>query len=122
MDAIGSLRGSVTNTASAKPNTRGVDNVAESRNMLPRDQDGDTDNSIGRSNVTISADALKLSSTSVTPPVNNQTQIPDQDKAKDVLAKVMEGMQNNPAQAKQALSSVSASNVGRLLAEDVISS
>jgi len=90
--------------------------------MPSRDQDGDKDNSIGQSNVAISADALKLSSTSVTPAINNQTQIPDQDKAKDVLTQIMEGMRNNPTQAKLAFSSLSAGNVGRLLAEDVISS
>lgn len=122
MDAIGSLRNSVTSVALAKPNTAGVNDVTAPQNRLLRDQDGDQDNSMGRSNVSISAEALKLSSTSVTSPVNNQTQIYDQDKAKDVLAKVMQGMQNNPVQAKQSLSSVSASNVSRLLTEKVISS
>ena len=122
MDAVGALRSNVANAAnSSKPKIGGGDNLAQAQNLQVQDGDGDKDNSVGQSNVRISADALQLASTSVTPAVSNQTQIPNQEKANEVVAKVVEDIQNNPGQAKMALSAVSSGNVGRLLAENLLS-
>ncbi len=100
----------------------GVDNLSEPKNVpaASTDRDGDRDNSIGKDNVTISQEALRLSSTSVTPAVSNQTQITGQDQAKEAATKAAETIRNNPGQAQTALSSVSSSNVNRLLSESFV--
>ncbi|MDD2758831.1 MAG: hypothetical protein PHH11_00910 [Methylomonas sp.] len=105
----------------SKTKSVGAANTAEAKNVpvAPEERDGDKENSIGQDNISLSAEALKLSSTSVSPAVNNQTQMPDQDKVKELLAKTVEAIRNNPGQAKAALSSISSSNVGRLLAETI---
>jgi len=121
MDTVG-LRNNQANAAnSSKPKIGGIDNRAQAQNLQLQDGDGDRDNSFGQTNVKISADALQLARTSVTPAVSNQTQIPDREKANEVVAKVVEDIQNNPGQAKTALSAVSSGNVGRLLAENLLS-
>ena len=122
MDAVGPLRNNVPNTASpSKAKMGGADNLAQPQNRQVQDSDGDRDNSFGESSVKISADALQLASTSVTPPVSNQTQIPDQEKANQVLARVTEQIRNNPGQAQLAVSSASSTDSGRRLAEKLLS-
>ena len=121
MDTVALRSNQASNANSSKPKIGGGDNLAQAQNLQVQDGDGDKDNSVGQSNVRISADALQLASTSVTPAVSNQTQIPNQEKANEVVAKVVKDIQNNPGQAKTALSAVSSGNVGRLLAENLLS-
>ncbi len=101
----------------AKFKSTRVDNLSEPKNVpeAPKDREGDRDNSIGQDSLTLSREALNLASTSVTQAVNNQTQIPGEDKAKEVATQAAESIRNNPGQAQVALSSVSSSTVNRLL-------
>jgi len=120
MDVIGSPRSPVANSASSsRSNPNPVDSIAAARNVPPKDRDGDSDNGVGQSNVTLSNASLRLNSTSVTAAINNQTQIPDQEKAKEVLTTVTEQIRNNPSQAQLAASS-SSGDEGKRLAERLL--
>ena len=106
----------------SKLKSTGVDNLSEPKNVpaASNDRDGDRDNSIGKDNVSLSQEALRLSSTSVAPAISNQTQIADQEKAKEAATKAAEAIRNNPGQAQTALSSVSSSTVNKLLSESFL--
>lgn len=103
-----------------KSRVSGVDNLAEPKNVSLTDRDGDKDNTIGQDNTSFTADALRLSSTSVVSSVSNQTQIPDGEKAKEVLSRIVTEIQNNPDIAKQAQANASSTNTARLLTEQVV--
>lgn len=104
----------------SRPKTGGVENLAEPKGNSPTDRDGDRDNSIGQDNTSFTADALRLSSSSVVSGVNNQTRIPDRDQAEGVMSEVVKAIRANPDQTKQALANISPANAARLLTEQVV--
>lgn len=101
--------------ASAKGKTTGVDNAAAQNTTPASDRDGDNGNSVARDSTTISSESLRLASTSTVQGMSNQTQIPDRQKAQEMASQIVTAFANNPNQAQNAFSNVSAARTAKVL-------
>jgi hypothetical protein len=73
-------------------------------------------NSVAQDTATLSTEGYKLSSTSVVQGLSNETQIPDRQKAQEMVSNIVTAVQGNPAQAQKAVSNASPTRVANALA------
>ncbi len=119
MDAISSMKNGLSGQLAApKSRTAGADSLAESKTLPAIDKDFGSDNSVAQDSVTISQesmDSLKLTSTSTVQGTSNQAQIPDRQKAQDIVGQIVTMVSNQPAKALEAFSNVAAPKVARAI-------
>lgn len=73
-------------------------------------------NSVAQDTATLSSEGYRLSSTSVVQGVSNETQIPDRQKAQEMVSNIVTAVQGNPEQAQKALGNASPTRVASALA------
>ncbi|WAR45454.1 hypothetical protein [Methylomonas rapida] len=114
---ISSIKNNVTSQlAPLKSRTAGTENLAEAKPMPGRDGNADTDNSVARDSATLSRESLQLASTSTVQGTSNQTQIPDRQKAQEVLGQIVTMITGQPKQALDAFSNASPAKTVKVLA------
>ena len=73
-------------------------------------------NSVAQDTATLSSEGYRLSSTSVVQGVSNETQIPDRQKAQEMVSNIVTAVQGNPEQAQKAVGNASPTRVASALA------
>jgi hypothetical protein len=102
-----------SNVASAKETeARKLANQANIANS----QEDEKANGVAQDTATLSTEAYRLSSTSVVQSVSNETQIPDRQKAQEVVSNLVTAVQSNPLQAQRAAGNASPLRVAGALA------
>jgi hypothetical protein len=102
-----------SNVASAKETeARKLANQANIANS----QEDEKANGVAQDTATLSTEAYRLSSTSVVQSVSNETQIPDRQKAQEVVSNLVTAVQSNPLQAQRAAGNASPIRVAGALA------
>ena len=103
-------KASVTNSREAEANK-----LANQANIA-NSQEDEKANSVAQDTATLSTEGYRLSSTSVVQSVSNETQIPDRQKAQEIVSNLVTAVQSNPLQAQRAAGNVSPIRVAGALA------
>jgi hypothetical protein len=74
---------------------------------IANSQEDEKANGVAQDTATLSTEAYRLSSTSVVQSVSNETQIPDRQKAQEVVSNLVTAVQSNPLQAQRAAGNAS---------------
>jgi hypothetical protein len=93
-----------SNVASSKETE--ANKLANQANIA-NSQEDEKANGVAQDTATLSTEAYRLSSTSVVQSVSNETQIPDRQKAQEVVSNLVTAVQSNPLQAQRAAGNAS---------------
>jgi hypothetical protein len=102
-----------SNVASSKETE--ANKLANQANIA-NSQEDEKANGVAQDTATLSTEAYRLSSTSVVQSVSNETQIPDRQKAQEVVSNLVTAVQSNPLQAQRAAGNASPLRVAGALA------
>ena len=118
MDISNSVQSKQTTTLARGSSAKAIEAEAfESQNNIPSsDRDGDADNGQAVDTATISVEAYNLVATSTVSGVTNQTQIPNEQKAKELASDIVSMTKSNPTDLQKTTRNVSEAGVLRLLA------
>jgi hypothetical protein len=83
---------------------------------IANSQEDEKANGVAQDTATLSTEAYRLSSSSVVQSVSNETQIPDRQKAQEVVSNLVTAVQSNPLQAQRAAGNASPIRVAGALA------